>query len=320
MGNNKRIIWLDTAKGIGILLVVFLHLDGLECLMYFNNWGRWIVTFYMVLFFILSGIFFKNNNLGHRCKRLLKPYMIFYILTYAFYVGKTIAKGAPIEWMSFFNPFLGKRDVVVNPPLWFLLALMEMNVIGGFLVRFLSPFCALGTSIVLSVVAYILGIYKIPNLYYFESALLCLPFFLGASVFRFFLLRSYRCWLGGIGILVSYFVFLVSPSHYNNISLNHIGSGYSSFIIVALLASVGLLIISQAIDKLPKINSILNFYGKNSLVVLCTHIPLMVVQPMFMNVITSPILGITLTFITVMIMEIPIIWFVNKYVSFVLGK
>lgn len=319
MENNKRITWLDTAKGIGILLVVFFHLNDLDVFMYYNYWG-WITTFHVVLFFILSGMFFKSNNLGHRCKSLLKPYMIFYILTYAFYVGKTVAKGEFVDWMSFFYPFLGRPDVVANPPLWFLLALVEMNVVGSLLMKYMRPFIALGTSFALSFIAYLLGIYKIPNLYYFESALLCLPLFLGASLFREYLLRSYSWRLGAICIIASYFLFQISSCHYNNVSLNHIGSGYPLFIIVALLASVGFLVVSQAIDRQPKISSILNFYGKNSLVVLCTHMPLMVFQPILMDVTGNPILGISFTFITVITLEIPIIWFVNKYVPFVLGK
>ena len=320
MGNNKRITWLDTAKGLGILLVVFFHLDNLNSLAYFEKWGGWIVSFYMVFFFSLSGLFFKNNKLGQRCKRLLKPYIIFYVFTYVFYLGKSIIRGGDVDLVNFFNPFLGRPDVVANPPMWFLLALVEMNVIGSLLMKYMRPFIALGTSFALSYIAYLLGIYKIPNLYYLESVLLCLPLFLGASLFREYLLRSYSWRLGVICIIASYFLFQISSCHYNNVSLNHIGSGYTLFIIIALLASVGFLVVSQTIDKLPKISSILNFYGKNSLVVLCTHMPLMVFQPILINVTGNPILGISLTFITVITLEIPIIWFINKYVPFVLGK
>ena len=53
-----RVEYVDIAKGIGILLVVWFHFPILNDLNYFNEWGGWITTFYMVLFFILSGLFF----------------------------------------------------------------------------------------------------------------------------------------------------------------------------------------------------------------------------------------------------------------------
>lgn len=35
----KRYEHIDISKGIGILLVVFFHLPGVNGLIYFNNWG-----------------------------------------------------------------------------------------------------------------------------------------------------------------------------------------------------------------------------------------------------------------------------------------
>lgn len=35
----KRYEHIDISKGIGILLVVFFHLPGVNILIYFNNWG-----------------------------------------------------------------------------------------------------------------------------------------------------------------------------------------------------------------------------------------------------------------------------------------
>ena len=35
----KRYEHIDISKGIGILLVVFFHLPGVNRLIYFNNWG-----------------------------------------------------------------------------------------------------------------------------------------------------------------------------------------------------------------------------------------------------------------------------------------
>ena len=54
--NNKRIEWLDIAKGIGILLVILGH-----CLNINQRSFHLIFTFHMPLFFLLSGYVFKDK-------------------------------------------------------------------------------------------------------------------------------------------------------------------------------------------------------------------------------------------------------------------
>lgn len=52
---------IDIAKGIGITLVVFFHFVHLNKLPYFYEWGGYITTFYMSLFFLISGLFYKPD-------------------------------------------------------------------------------------------------------------------------------------------------------------------------------------------------------------------------------------------------------------------
>lgn len=73
---NNRLLALDIAKGIGILLVVIGHSQ----LMTINNsWFGVIYSFHMPLFFFLSGVLFKfEPEFGVFCKKksaqLLKPF------------------------------------------------------------------------------------------------------------------------------------------------------------------------------------------------------------------------------------------------------
>ena len=77
-GGGKRILWLDIAKGIGIILMVLGH-TGLPSMI--NNW---IFSFHMPLFFIISGILFNPSRyvssikfIQKRVLTLLLPYLIF---------------------------------------------------------------------------------------------------------------------------------------------------------------------------------------------------------------------------------------------------
>lgn len=54
--NRERILWIDAAKAIGILMVVFGHnwLDEKFCYYFYS--------FHMPLFFILAGITFSTKK------------------------------------------------------------------------------------------------------------------------------------------------------------------------------------------------------------------------------------------------------------------
>ncbi|WP_412988375.1 acyltransferase family protein [Pediococcus siamensis] len=91
---GKRIKWVDLAKGIGIILVVYGHvilgvhdaglsLNGLN----YNLQHSFIYTFHMPLFFFLSGLFAKRwvgrptkVALSQKMRTLLFPYIVWGII------------------------------------------------------------------------------------------------------------------------------------------------------------------------------------------------------------------------------------------------
>lgn len=54
--NSKRVEWIDTAKGIGLILVILGHLK-------IDYLSAWIYTFHMPLFFFLSGVVFSGHKM-----------------------------------------------------------------------------------------------------------------------------------------------------------------------------------------------------------------------------------------------------------------
>lgn len=72
MQQKKRIVWLDMAKGYGMIFVILGHL-GL------GKFGRWLYTFHIPLFFLLAGYVFHSNCdlrtfVKKKCRSLLIPY------------------------------------------------------------------------------------------------------------------------------------------------------------------------------------------------------------------------------------------------------
>ena len=58
MKKDSRITWLDAARGYGILLVIFAHVD-------YSYLRNIIYTFHMPLFFFLSGyVFCQKESFG----------------------------------------------------------------------------------------------------------------------------------------------------------------------------------------------------------------------------------------------------------------
>ena len=77
---KPRIEWIDTAKGICILLVVYSHvyMGDHPALLHFQDYFR------MPLYFLLSGLFFKTYNNFHnffikKTNKLLIPFVFAYI-------------------------------------------------------------------------------------------------------------------------------------------------------------------------------------------------------------------------------------------------
>lgn len=77
---NSRIIWIDAAKGLAILLVLMSHL-GISIPVI----GSYLTPFRMPLYFIITGYFISNSIdlrkfIMKRTKRLLIPYFFYGIL------------------------------------------------------------------------------------------------------------------------------------------------------------------------------------------------------------------------------------------------
>ena len=133
---NKRIEYIDIAKGIGILLVVLGHNSiKIEHPIVF----RVIYSFHMPFFFLLSGLFFNSEYSFFKLTRkrfdtLLKPFIAHLVIIYTVYIlftkmdlttiflrlGKALYAGpATLEWV----------------PLWFLPHLFLVNLLAFVLIK-----------------------------------------------------------------------------------------------------------------------------------------------------------------------------------------
>lgn len=130
---NKRIYWIDNAKGLCMLLVVWMHLLGnIGNPSFWNITKEYIMPMYMPCFFILSGFFIKDMSvwdfIKKKSKSLLKPFLVTYLISFA--IGSavvTIKPGLVKNDLDFLAPLFSHS--FVNGPIWFLLALFTSSVV-----------------------------------------------------------------------------------------------------------------------------------------------------------------------------------------------
>lgn len=125
--NNKRLDYLDMAKGIGMLLVLMGHLQGEQIYQlspYFHPWCVFIFSFHMPMFFIISGILMaiKNDDTKSfkeiavkRFKGIMIPYYwfsLFYLLVVVY---------------ALINGTIAIQTLLIN--VWYVISGYGMNVL-----------------------------------------------------------------------------------------------------------------------------------------------------------------------------------------------
>lgn len=270
-----RIDFIDLAKGICIILVVAYHC-GLGGLIPGDKQLR------MPLYFVLSGLFFKDygkESLIKKINKLLIPYVTFYILGDLFYWGafKLGALPSSPKSIPIIDIFIG--GVPSNMPIWFLLCLFNCYTIFLFIKRISKNELQIG---ILSILSGMIGV----GLYYFEptfpmffinSAFSSLPFFyLGYILKKHNVLTSKKNKItsfvaGGVIYCVSVCFIVFCPdsklSVFDNIFHGNIIVGY----IVSSLLVLSIMFVCKSIKRLPYVS----YIGRYSIVILLIHVPIM---------------------------------------------
>lgn len=133
---KSRIDFIDLAKGLCIIQVVFIHINS-----YFNmpyELDKALSSFRMPLYFFLSGLFFKSyNNLFdftlRKINKLLIPFFFFFLTTSValphllYILGYQVRTQNAIGWHSLYA-FITPEHFP-NTPIWFLLCLFFTNIL-----------------------------------------------------------------------------------------------------------------------------------------------------------------------------------------------
>ena len=200
---SRRIDFVDLTKGVCIILVVMAHVGGAFEQLDTNSM---LSCFRMPLYFFISGVFFKSYEglfgfILRKINKLIIPFLFFYLSAFLMkYIVWKIAPGVfqlPVSWNELLVVFHGHDLIKFNPPIWFLLALFNCNILF-YLIHFLREKhlpVMFAVTILIGCAGFYLGKLQIELPLYIDVSMTALPFYVAGFWIRrynFFLYPSHR--------------------------------------------------------------------------------------------------------------------------------
>lgn len=180
--DKPRIQFIDLAKGFCILMVLVDHCG--------INTGIWANHLRMPLYFVLSGLFFKDYSsftefFRKKTNNILIPFIIFYFVGLVYGLIIDILCDNPLDIYRIGTPAFFHEGKMNNYALWFLLALFWTNLIYFGISRAFSKKWAKGAAVILiAMLSCKLNRENGMSILYFGSAIMSLPLFYFGQILK----------------------------------------------------------------------------------------------------------------------------------------
>lgn len=310
---GTRIHYIDVLKGIGIILVVLQHCIGLSGESGVSTFvSVWILSFHMPLFFYVSGLVYKAKSgdsfFSGKLKSLLLPVILFGILNAMI---KCACEMAQMDVLFDFLSFAGS---------WFVLSLLYIQVLYYVLEKNHLFKANVWAKVIVALVTLIVGLYYSAIIQGKENtiatALVGSFFFIAGVLNQRYTLKKHK------RICVVLAIAFLSIGEYlaqENTPVLMYSSSYGNqalFVVAAIFGCMGMKIVAEIISECR----LLEWYGKNSLMVLFTHFP---VHRCVMKILSYTRIDMALKSLLgcvfVLMIEIPIVIMINKNVPILKG-
>lgn len=284
--NKKRIDYIDLSKGICILLVVLTHSESsFEVTSCFDFA---LTSFRMPLYFMLSGLFFKDYDtiyifLRKKINKLLIPFIFFYVVIALIFplltknIRPELVKNEGIEY--FFSLYWENMNGMPMG-IWFLWCLFLVNIFFYILYelsigwlennKHLSLTFLITASLLLGSLGFYLGYNRINLPLYIDSALTSLPFFCCGYLLRqktnILYPNKYDKYLSIISIILFVIVFTLADD-FVSFRQNHYNINLLYLYVCGIIGALAILLIGKKINKIRYIS----FMGRYSIMILCSH-------------------------------------------------
>lgn len=274
---NERIIWIDVAKGLGMILVVIGHSRPPEWL------KEVIFSFHMPLFFFLSGLVYKAKSTSVSIKRRImkdgKSLVIPYVIT-VFVIGVFLlviqAQGRKGYYDSLldlgrsalFGSGANYNEIKKIGEIWFLLAMFWsrrfMDGVYSFNSAYIRP-VLVAIGVALSIVLASKRIWLATNI---DIAFIALLFMYCGSLLQ----KEEELINNYFFLCLMIFVYYLAH-HYSRLEMANRNYYHLWFLSLpgAIAMSIIVSKISMVLSKIKGVCSFLAYVGKHSLLFLCIH-------------------------------------------------
>lgn len=298
----KRIEYIDMAKALGMLTIVWGHI-------LLEGWSNiYVYSFHIPLFFFLSGMMFDGGKyhslvelIKRRWKTLLLPYLMFSIVTWIIWaiVQVVLHKNVDI-WNPLLQTFISQGSGAFmkhNLTLWFVTCLFVVEIAYYFINK-LPQWANLLICVIISIVGvwihkggYIDVFRLLP--WNIENATISLLFYAGGNLLVHFIpinalhdKVSSKKHLTIIGIIISTILLYFLAMYNGRVSVGsnimgkspalfYVNGFWGTFVCIAL--SIIICGISYKTKIFKTLYDYLQWFGCNSFFVMASHYPIKVV-------------------------------------------
>ena len=270
---QQRLDYIDSAKGIGILLVVFAHV--IAALKVGMRAEEIITSFHMPIFFVLSGLFFSRKSsfkefvIG-KTNRLVVPFVFFFILSCI----------PPIAWYTYRGTILEKlpsvlfgvysERIFVGAAIWFLLALWFDNLLFYLVTLVKHKLGGAFLCLLFGTIGLALAYNRINLPFWFDTALTCIIYFAMGYLIKNYTTLLQRGKSDKYNLLFSIICIVVAVlfSGYTCYRANHFEIPFWQLYICGISGFFAVFFCAKS-----KVGNVkwLQHVGKNSLIILCIH-------------------------------------------------
>lgn len=344
---KKRNLSIDIAKGIGIILVVLVHILA------DSNIKDTIILFHMPLFFFLSGMstyyyLERNKNIlakdyiSKRAKSILVPYFVFTLISFVYWalIERNIRNQMDISiFENFINIFIAKVDGTLyssNIVMWFLPCLFVSSILFYFLIK-LNRFKGSILCIICLLSGYVLSINNIILPFSIETSLIAVSFIYTGYMYLEIKQKinkfNHKYLINVIIVLISTVCIIICNIFDNDIAM--LTHRYGNLILFNIGAYGGIFITLKFAELLatfdsPKniFNKVLCYFGINSISIMVMHEPIKrailklfsVITKLDINVIRENLLLSFMCVIIILIIITPVINITTHYIPWIYGK
>lgn len=320
--SSKRVEYIDYIRGLCVTWVVWYHTTHPEFVDF---------SFRIPLFFFASGVFFKpypwKKFWRKKFNQLIVPFIFFYLIYYVYLIVTNALKYHNLSSFDYscifevFGTYTINGSFVVNPPLWFICALIDLQLLLYISTR------AINNKWLLLIIAFIIStlglfyIQQIPTPFMLGRSLRYFVYYVSGYLFGKSLVAQLDYKYSQIKILSISSVFFIMVLYVKlqydiPFYLHELLDCIEIFSIILLL-----FVLFRNIYKIPLLYPF-KYFGLNSYIVFGMHEIYhttfrIIIQNLYGEITIA--LGIVQTIMTLLLLW-PTIWLFNKYIPILVGK